>query len=252
MGNWSWAVGSVRGSAHLRDETRKQDAYRVSAVKLRPEILVSIVSDGAGSANFGGEGASIVCRAFSLGIRRHFLDFSTLPDDRVILSCFDEARDAIARAATKRLVSQREFAATLVMTIASPNGVICAHIGDGAVVARRSSDHSWTPVSWPECGPYASTTYFVTDDGEPRLRISSMKGPFDTIVSFTDGIESLALNLQDRLPHIPFFETMSKPVRSSKDIGYNRRLSGLLNSFLCSKRVSDKTDDDITLVIATR
>jgi hypothetical protein len=210
--------------------------------------LCAIVCDGAGSAEHGGEGASIICRALADGTRRYFRQVTSLPDDDIIWSWVDTARDRIGMAAEKRGKTRRAFAATLVMLIATRHAVVTVHVGDGAVVARLS-DQTWQTLSPPENGEYASMTYFVTDDPAPRLRISRFADTFTGFAVFSDGIEDLGLDHRTDAPHVPFFKNMLTPLDKAEGEGKSAQLSSALTAFLNGPRVCDKTDDDKTLLL---
>jgi hypothetical protein len=209
-----------------------------------------MVCDGAGSAQYGRQGANLVCRTFEIELRRHFVATATQPTDDVIWAWLDAARDRIAHAAEKRFVSRQAFGSTLVLLIASPNEILVAHIGDGAVVAR-DAQQNWTALSWPENGEYASTTYFVTDDPSPKLRVCRFVEKFDGYAIFSDGIEAIALDLQSSTPHAPFFRSMISAVDKELVPGKSRILSNALNDFLNSERVCAKTDDDKSLILVS-
>jgi serine/threonine protein phosphatase PrpC len=136
---WRWAAASEIGTSHLRLGTRKQDAIASFQSDDRNRVLCAIVCDGAGSAEHGGEGASVICRTMTNALRRHFVGTATLPTDDDIWSWVDLARDRLSVAADKRAKPRRAFASTLVMLAATGEAVLTAHVGDGAVVGRSMS-----------------------------------------------------------------------------------------------------------------
>jgi hypothetical protein len=240
-----WAAASERGTSHFRLGTRKQDA--MACFRAGGGVSCAIVCDGAGSADFGGEGASVVCRTMTERLRSHFRDNVGLPGDDEIRSWVDIARDRIGLAADKRGETRRAFASTLVMLVATNNGVLTAHVGDGAVVARTAD--AWQTLSPPENGEYASTTFFVTDDPSPRLRIARFAAAYTGFAVFSDGIENLALDQRTAAPHEPFFKTMLGPLDKVNEGGKSVKLSVALAAFLNEPRVCEKTDDDKTLLL---
>jgi serine/threonine protein phosphatase PrpC len=56
------------------------------------DALCGIVCDGAGSAEHGGEGASVISHTIANALRRHFRQSPDLPDDDNIWSWVDAAR----------------------------------------------------------------------------------------------------------------------------------------------------------------
>lgn len=251
MPAWGWAGASCRGTSHAKSETRKQDAL---SCFLAPggAFLVSLVSDGAGSASHGGEGASLICRTLATTLRRHFEASAALPDDEALWRSLDQARDRIGEAARSRGLTPRDFAATLVLAVTDGTSTLVAHVGDGSAVARHVDDGAWRAMSWPAQGEYASTTFFVTDDPEPRLRIARSDLPVDGLAVFTDGIERLALNYAAVEAHQPFFRGMIVPLADGGVIGRDGDLSGKLALYLDSPAVCSRTDDDKTLILAVR
>lgn len=243
---------SVRGTSHVRVGTRLQDASRCfeKVSEEGDQSLIAIVCDGAGSAAFGGQGASIACRTLATLATNALDEKAALPDDELIWSWIDTVRDRVHTAAARRDLKARDFAATLVMMIATPSHVLTAHVGDGAIVARERDTGLWALLSAPSHGEYASTTFFLTDDPQPALRISRADNRFDALVAFSDGIEGFALDAATGAPAAIFFDPILRPLASSSGVGRDRRLSDQLAEFLASDRVTERTDDDKTLIVA--
>src|SRR5688572_17354523 len=125
--HWRWATASCIGTGYVRKSERKQDAAKCFSPKPHNELLCAIVCDGAGSAPFGGQGASLVCRTFSTELVRHFETSTTLPSDEVIWSWVDQARDKMANAAQLRETRRQSFASTLLLLVSSQEGFLTAH-----------------------------------------------------------------------------------------------------------------------------
>ncbi|MBK1779705.1 protein phosphatase 2C domain-containing protein [Advenella sp. WQ 585] len=251
---WCYAAASVVGLSHIRARTRLQDAKHcfVANGANGGRVLFAVVADGAGSAKLGGEGASIICRTLASQARRALCSPTELPDDETIWTWLDIARDRIQLAAKKRELTPRDFAATLVLVIASPDTVVTAHIGDGAIVARDRDDAQWSVLSKPHHGEYASTTYFVTDDPQPTMRIGRHPNRFNAIAAFSDGIENLVLDSVTGAAYAAFFTPMAKPLEASTVTGRDCTLSRSLAAFLGSDRLNERTDDDKTLIVAVQ
>lgn len=249
---WCYAAASVVGLSHIRARTRLQDAKHcfVTSGADGRGVLFAVIADGAGSATLGGQGASIICRSLASQARSALRGAAALPDDETIWSWLDIARDRIQVAAKKRELTPRDFAATLVLVMASPEAIVTAHIGDGAIVARDRESALWSVLSEPHNGEYASTTYFVTDDPQPALRIGRHPNQFNAIATFSDGIENLVLDAATGAASAAFFTPMAKPLDASTITGKDCALSRSLAAFLASDRLNERTDDDKTLIVA--
>jgi hypothetical protein len=163
----------------------------------------------------------------------------------------DKIRDKVGMAARQRSCEPREFAATLVAAIVSERNAAFAHIGDGACVIRRRDQTEWEVQSWPAHGEYASSTYFITDDPEPKLQFTTVSEPIFELAIFSDGLERLALDFTALRASEKFFNPMFAPIPTEKT-GRNRALSKTLRSFLDSQKITARTDDDKSLLLARR
>jgi hypothetical protein len=252
MRHWTWACASQVGTSHLRTGLRLQDAYSCFTCQAGTSpVFIGIVSDGAGSAEFGGEGAALVCRSIGSSLRAHFKQSQQLPTAADFEYWVDEARDSIYIAASNRGKAARDFACTLVCVVSDGGSSIVAHIGDGCVVTRNADSQIWFAPTWPDHGEYASTTTFVTDQPSAKLRVSLVTVPVDVVCAFSDGIERLVLDLTAKEPATKFFAAMAPPVIKSVVIGgKDRSLSDALKEYLAGEAVNARTDDDKTLLIA--
>ena len=252
MKHWTWACASHVGTSHIRTGLPLQDAYSCfTCLGGDRPVFVGIVSDGAGSAEFGGEGASLVCRSIGKSTRHHFSQSSELPTASSIEHWVDGARDLIYKAAGLRGKSARDFACTLVCVISDGEASVIVHIGDGCVVAREQSSAAWFAPTWPDHGEYASTTTFVTDQPEAKVRISTVDRNVDVLALFSDGIERMVLDMAAKIPSETFFNVIAQPILRSRVLaGKDAPLSLQLEDYLGGEQVNARTDDDKTLVIA--
>lgn len=249
---WTWAAACRRGPSHEKAEVRLQDAFKCFVASALNNPLVIVVSDGAGSATFGGEAASLICRALTVFTRNHFAAANNLPTDELLQTWLKAVRELLSATASRRNVAARDFAATLIFVISNGDESLVLHVGDGCAVLKDVETDSWIAPSWPFHGEYASTTVFVTDDPPPSTSIARYLRPVSAVSVFSDGLERLALDLKARQPFAPFFDNVIAPVRNSASSGKDAQLSTKLSMFLDSEGVNSRSDDDKTLVLAVR
>jgi Protein phosphatase 2C len=251
---WCWAGACSTGSSHIRTGLGCDDrAACLEFVDANRTALVAVVSDGAGSAQHASLGSRAVVRQFidaAFDFLRTGRALSDI-DQEVGRAWLDGIRDKISTIAVRISAAPRDLAATLVGVVASKEHVAICHVGDGACAIRSIDDQEWHVPSWPSHGEYASTTFFVTDDPHPNLRVSHSPGRFSDIAIFSDGLERLALDFKKEVPFKPFFDSMVRPL-SGLPPGRDRTLSVALRRFLDSASVNDRTDDDKSLILATR
>jgi hypothetical protein len=252
--SWGWIAAKATGTSHTRSGRGCDDFGGCAVVHCAEQnVLVLVVSDGAGSAEHSAMGSRLATIRFArcaFAFLKSGGNVSSL-SQQTALDWLDDIRDRIAGAAEKIGASPRDFAATLVGCLVSPSHATFIHVGDGAVVFRLVDAEEWQIGSWPSHGEYASTTYFVTDDPEPRVTISHVHGAVGEVAIFSDGIERLVLEFSNQTAFAPFFNKVFSPLDGSS-AGRNRLLSRHLNNLLESPSVCEKTDDDKTLFLAKR
>jgi hypothetical protein len=251
---WCWIGACSTGSSHIKAGTGCQDSACCVEIAIGDNnVLLAVVSDGAGTAQFSSVGSRLVVEGFArraLSDLRAGLNFEEISSER-IRDWIDDIRERIFVSAKRREVSPRQLAATLVGAIVFAEGAIISHIGDGACVLRRKGASCWQVPSWPAHGEYASSTYFITDDPEPNLDFSIVEGEISEVAVFSDGIERLALDFSSKTASARFFDPMFAPLMPLGP-GRNRALSGSLRKYLDSSLVTQRTDDDKSLVLARR
>jgi Protein phosphatase 2C len=247
---WRHIAQSLQGPSHLDEGTPCQDAHGIRVLGDAPhEILTACVADGAGSAKYSEIGSAIACEAI-LEHATRFLeanDLDVLQFDQVLLWC-DDIRTRIKQEADERGCQIREFATTLCAAIIAPGLSAFFQIGDGAIVL--GNELLYGIVFWPQRGEYANSTNFLTsDEYREQLEFITTTSPCSKIVLMTDGLERLALRFDSKIPHVPFFDPLFRALQATHDLcGLNDGLRG----FLSSDPIHHRTDDDKTLILATR
>jgi hypothetical protein len=250
--NWRWIGACATGSSHVRGGTACQD--RAGCVEIdEADSLVAVVSDGAGSAEFSAIGSRIVVNGFIRHATAHLKSARSFEDvpQTLIFDWLDDIRERIYLAAAQRGTQPREMAATLVGAVISAHNATIIHVGDGSVALRSRNSSEWVVPSWPSHGEYASTTYFVTDDPQPNLKVTTVEGCFCEAAIFSDGLERLALDFTKKTAYAPFLDSKFQ-LLTSLPAGRDRPLSLGLRRYLDSVPILERTDDDKSLILARK
>jgi len=255
MGGWRYIAASVIGTSHEKTGGACQDANACQIVALPSgeEVLLAVVADGAGSAICAGEGAAKSCRALLALMEQHFASGRTVEQVTrdTASSWIASIQNVLEEEALAVSRERREFACTILGLLVGESQAACLQIGDGVIVLS-DSEHVYGHVFWPDRGEYANTTHFVTeDDASEHLQFASINRRIVEAALLTDGLQAIALNYQQQSAHEPFFKGLFAPLRTAEE-GCARELSKYLATFLSSPRVTEKTDDDKTLVLASR
>lgn len=247
---WKTIYTSVRGTSHLIGNVACQDACRVVTFPQEDgEVLVVLCSDGAGSATHSARGAELACDEL-LGLIHRWSEATGVSEiDRVtVLGWLEVVRSRLSEESKLLEVPLRELACTIVAAVVAEEEASFFQIGDGATVVARGEEY--VTIFWPQSGEYANTTNFITADAyQDHLEFTRLPERIDEVASFTDGLERLALQFQNQTVFSPFFSPMFRTLRQATD---TEPLFEPLRAFLESEKVNDRTDDDKTLVLATR
>jgi hypothetical protein len=244
---WRTLAASVAGTSHAEAGEPCADAFALS--RLEAGAIVAVVADGAGASPRAAEGARLACAAVveAAARREAGVEAFSAVEARAWLAA---VRERIAAAASAEGLDPRAFSCTLLVALVGVGRAFFFQVGDGAIV-YRAPDGGYRPAAWPQTGEYANTTWFVTDDdAEERLQTAEADG-VDEFALLTDGLQGLALRLGAREVHGPFFSPMFEQLREEEEPA-SLSLVAELRAFLDSPAVNRRTDDDKTLVLATR
>ncbi len=212
--------------------------------------LVACIADGAGSARYSQMGSFIACNTM-LESAAHFFEangrFDGVLEEDARAWC-EEARTRIRNEAGQLDCNLRELATTLSVAIVAPTYSSFFQIGDWAIILGNGSFYG--VVFWPQSGEYANSTNFLTsDEYETQLEFLQVPSRCSEVALMTDGIERIALRFEGQTPHTPFFEPLFRALRATNNV--DSLNEGLLH-FLGSASVQNRSDDDKTLILATR
>lgn len=259
MTAWRHISASVVGTSHVLTGTPCQDNSVCCVITLRDEseVLVAIASDGAGSAKRADEGSALACSLLIQEMETLFEtgadgDLSEITKEFLTNWLVSFQREVTIRAEHEEL-GARDFACTLVAAIIGEQSAVFAQIGDGAtVVPSPEEPDEYCYVFWPQKGEYANETYFATDpEAHTNIQYDHVSRRIDEVAVLTDGIQNLALHYQTQSAHNPFFRPIFSWLRpASQD--YTDKFTASLAAYLTSEKINQATDDDKTLILATR
>jgi Protein phosphatase 2C len=248
---WKFLNESVEGTSHRAAETQCQDSSFVTSFRFETDSgLILACSDGAGSAVESKIGSRLACET-AVQQAMAFLDgghaiAEVTPD--ILRGWAQQVHDAIQAEANRRGLIGRDLACTLLLSVIGHDAAAFVQIGDGAIVVRVGEEYC--PVFWPQAGEYQNTTFFVTDAKfEGNIQAEVRQGEIVEIAMFSDGLQMLALHYATKVAHQPFFSPLFEALRKSDD---PHELIVPMRQWLDSPAVNGKTDDDKTLILATR
>jgi hypothetical protein len=245
---WRFAAARVTGKSHLNAGLPCQD-WLACAV-LPDGTFVATVADGAGSAIMAERGAQLAVETATEHVA-HLIGEGRSDFELILREAAGKAREAVLAEAIEHASEPRDFASTLLVAIAGPIGGGALQIGDGVIVVSDGGA-GWSWVFWPQHGEYVNTTRFLTDEDSMQvLEAEPFSGTVTDIALMTDGLESLALHYASKSTHGPFFAGMFRPLSRADKADEIGHLSSSLESFLSSERVRSRTDDDVSLILAT-
>ena len=248
--SWRTAFASVIGTSHVRAGLPCQDASGCLVIRDGDgeEILIAAVSDGAGTAKRSEVGSS-------LAVARFLRDFEEINpsfiDRSFVVDWIGSVQGQIAELAEKEGYDIRDYACTFLGVIVTTSMSIYIQIGDGAIIVGGDEVGEYNWIFWPQHGEYANVTNFLTQQDASDCLLFETGPSVQDIALFSDGIERLVLNFSEKVVHSPSFRPIFKWL-SSTGPNVDQQTSEVLINYLNSDHINKRTDDDKTLVMATR
>lgn len=237
---WKLIFGSVQGTSHIESGAPCQD---YCAGTIIDTTLVAACADGAGSAEFSQLASKAAVDRFM-----EVASSDALPTKEQIEHWVDAARAHLLELAEASGSTPRQYACTFLAALVGDGWAAFAQVGDGVIVF--DGPEGYNLAFWPDNGEYANTTRFLSeDDYQQHLRIEIVQRHVSELAVLTDGLQMLALDIAGVKVHDRFFSPLFRAMRTGPD---EATLQASLLEFMGSKRVNERTDDDKTLLLATR
>ncbi|WP_316747564.1 PP2C family serine/threonine-protein phosphatase [Pedobacter gandavensis] len=250
---WKIIGQSVIGTSHIQSGKTCEDSlhYTVFPISEGEEGLICFVSDGAGSAKYAAKASAAAVNKgveFAQDIMTNEIELN----DQNLLQLAEKIYDHLNSLALEEREPKNEFSCTLLGFILLPNRAGFIQIGDGAIVRSDESDF-FTPIWWPQNGEYQNSTTFLIDDPNlSNLKTKIIEERISEIGIFTDGLQMLTLNNETESVHQPFFNNLFPWLRKAKEAEHISILNNKLIEYLSGDIINRRTDDDKTLLLATR
>ncbi len=269
---WRALAASVRGTSHEKTGQPCQDAHYCEI--LPDGTLVAAVADGAGSAALAEVGAGVAARAAVERAVRRLAALTPCPSpedgrgesllaarehadadsdeaagwETLLSEALQSALAAVEAESAHRGANPRDLASTLILVVATAEVVAAGQIGDGAAVVA-DAEGTLIAITAPAAGEYVNETIFLVSPGALEAAQRNVwRGRPAHVALFCDGLQMLALKMPGAAPHAPFFAPL---FRFMDDVSDETEAKAQLEAFLRSPGIQQRTDDDLTLVLAT-
>jgi hypothetical protein len=248
---WKVIAQSVTGTSHAATGRGCDDAHAWALQQADGEpFFIACASDGAGSASQSATAANTVVQ-FVVNYLGNMVSGQQLPTAAQLMAMAEEVHMMLAGMAAENNLPLYEYACTMLGCVVYPGGGAWFQIGDGAIV-RSGDGGQYAAVWWPQNGEYLNTTAFITDDDYlSNLQVSVTSDSVAEVALLTDGLQLVALSMENSSAHQPFFRDMFRVLRMADTPDKVALLQEKLGSFLNSEPVNARTDDDKTLILAT-
>ncbi|MHB9133567.1 MAG: PP2C family serine/threonine-protein phosphatase [Armatimonadota bacterium] len=245
---WNVAGVSVQGASHIVRRQPCQDAHIWR--ELPGGVLALAVADGAGSAALSQVGSARAAVAAVEWVTELMKDNQPGDEEEwhgLLIAALQTAHDSVMASAKRRKVSPRELATTLIVLVATPELTAVIQVGDGAALVM-TDEHELVALTIPQRGEFVNETTFFTSPGYlDAAQFSLRRGPVAGVAALSDGLQMLALKMPDSQPHPAFFRPLFSLLDQADDMA---DAEDHLRAFMLSDRITQRADDDLTLVLA--
>lgn len=240
---------------------------------------IAIASDGAGSAKHSDIGSQIAVKRGIFHFKNRivskgWMEATDLPTDaewmQLAYNAFKAVRDDMEAVANKNQAELAAFAATAIVIVHSPKGLLVSHVGDGRA-GYCDAEGAWKSVIVPHKGDEANQTIFLTSEfwNIPNFVMSGVFVPESKVIRgevrafalMSDGCENACWSCSRfnpevqkyEDPNVPFegfFNPICTTIRQMKDTGID--VNEKKNSWadcLISNGPFAKESDDKTMIV---
>ena len=206
---WNYVNISVQGTSHKKREVVCQDSNSCVVVESpnNSKTLISIVSDGAGSAKKSEIGSKLICEKFTEYLKNCHGKGITIEEisKELITDWLRNFQIELREKAESEGFKTKDFACTFLVAIVGEISACFAQIGDGAIIIKNE-EGNYSFMFLPQQGEFANETFFVTDDDATNvLEFVYIEKAINEIALFTDGIQYLVIDFENLNTNEEFF-----------------------------------------------
>lgn len=247
---WRAIVRSSVGTSHKKRQMPCQDYGQY--IIATDDIIVGAVADGAGSAKYSDIGAELAVKTCLLNLgewlesQKHLSPLSEQQAATVFSWTLETVVTVLKQQAANSGYPLNELACTLIVFIAAPDWVAAMQVGDGFLVAG-SQIHEYHLLFQPTKGEFINETTFVTAPSAlEEMQVCVRPGHQAFICASTDGLERVAIRMDDWLPFARFFQPLQDYMWATSS---PEQEDEYIRNFLDSERLNARTDDDKTILL---
>lgn len=174
---WKVIHSCVQGTSHIKTKTPCQDVVKYRLIN---NGVILALSDGAGSAKHSMFGAEISCDTIIDCFTQDFEWYYNADSIKVQEKIIHRIRTRLGIKAKSLESLKEDFASTLLFICIQGDQIIMGHIGDGIIGAIKENE--LIPLSKPEKGEFANSTYFTTSRNY-HAHFRLYKGKINNILS---------------------------------------------------------------------
>ncbi|MEH2333091.1 PP2C family serine/threonine-protein phosphatase [Nostoc sp.] len=250
---WKALVRVSCGVSHIKQDIPIQDSGGYICFE---DIIIGVVSDGAGSAKFSETGSKLAVRVALISLKEWLkskknkgqIRFNSLEEAVTLFSStLKKVVNQLNTQAQENDCELNDFACTLLLFLAAPDWIAAMQIGDGFIVVKAPMKE-YTLLFKPDKGEFANETTFVTStNAEENVQIEWIRDFYpEFICTSTDGLERLAIRFSDWKPYEAFFLPLENYLKTTIKL---EEKGGYVQDFLDSDQLNARTDDDKTLLL---
>ena len=175
----------MTGTTHLQNKEKCQDIIWQSVSN---HFTCVTMADGAGSAPFATEGATIAVEASKRWLEQERQSLFDMDADTIKTNIIAHLWEEFGEACQEKKCDMTDLSTTLLFLATDGRKLVAANIGDG-LVGRIGNDGQQEIILGQDHGKYVNESFFITDPKcEEKLRV--FIGPYDpdsTYFLLTDG-----------------------------------------------------------------